>query len=112
MKKKYERKLSFRIVAVSENAMSFPAAKWFAKAKGGRLPDQVEAAEILFNGVYPELSPKDSYGYWCMFRPYYKTGTESGIGAFHGGYICSFSFDTWKSKKFWCNAIVIKDVEE
>ena len=96
MKNKFERKLNFEVVTISEKAMSLTAAKRFAKENGGRLPDQVEAAEILFNVVWPELSPKDSYGYWCMFRPYYKTDTESGIGAFHGGYICSFSFDTWR----------------
>ena len=112
MKQKFERRMSFDIVAVSDEAMSFAKAKKFAKEHGGRLPDQTEAAEILKNAEWPELSPEKSYGYWCEFRPYYKMGSESGIGAFHGGYLAAFSYDTWKDRRWWCNAIVVKDVEE
>lgn len=56
-------------MTISEKAMSLTAAKRFAKKNGGRLPDQVEAAEILRNVEYPELSSEKSFGYWCQFRP-------------------------------------------
>lgn len=111
MRNKFERKLNFEVVTISEKAMSLTAAKRFAKKSGGRLPDQVEAAEILRNVEYPELSCDKSFGYWCQFRPYYHMGTECGYGAFHAGYMSSFTNVVEKNKKFRSGVVVVKDVE-
>ena len=111
MRNKFERKLNFEVVTISEKAMSLAGAKRFAKENGGRLPDQVEAAEILRNVEYPELSSEESFGYWCQFRPYYHIGTESGYGAFHAGYISSFTGGVEKKKNFRCGVVVVKDAE-
>lgn len=111
MRNKFERKLNFEVVTISEKAMSLTAAKRFAKENGGRLPDQVEAAEILRNVEYPELSSEKSFGYWCQFRPYYHMGAECGYGAFHAGYIASFTNGVEKNKNFRSGVVVVKDAE-
>ena len=111
MKNKFERKLNFEVVTISEKAMSLTAAKRFAKENGGRLPDHVEAAEILRNVEYPELSCEKSFGYWCQFRPYYRIGSECGYGAFHAGYIASFTNGVEKKKNFRSGVVVVKDAE-
>lgn len=98
-------------MTISEKAMSLTAAKRFAKKNGGRLPDQVEAAEILRNVEYPELSSEKSFGYWCQFRPYYHMGTECGYGTFLAGYISSFTNGVEKKKNFWSRVVVVKDAE-
>ena len=111
MRNKFERKLNFEVVTISEKAMSLTDAKRFAKENGGRLPDQVEAAEILCNVEYPELSSEKSFGYWCQFRPYYHIGTECGYGAFHAGYISSFTNGVEKMKNSRSGVVVVKDAE-
>lgn len=110
MKKNFERKLAFEIVAKNDTVMSAEAAERFAKENGGRLPDQVEAMFILSESEFPELS-SDNFGYWCKFRPYYKHGLETGYGHFWGDTVSAMNAALIRNE-YWCGVIVVKDVEE
>lgn len=106
MKKNFSRDLSIEVIAVSEKVMSFADAQKFAAEKGGRLPDQVEAMLIVSESTTPDLLT-NSIGYWCTFKPYYKSESK-GAGYFNGGTVSSFSLNIEDQERFWCHVMVVK----
>lgn len=111
MKKNFSRDLAIEVIAVSDKAMSIEDAERFAKANGGRLPDQVEAILILSESHYPDLSNDNYNSYWCMLSKYYNTSLESCYGSFNGCGVNNVLISTTKEERFWCGVIVVKDAE-
>lgn len=77
MKKRFERQMSFEIVAVSDDVMSYEAALKFAEDNGGRLPDPSEMMLIWDSVDYREC-PQLAKGVWIAMGHLYFGGNDIG----------------------------------
>lgn len=106
MKQKFEKSISFEIVAMSEDVMTYDEAVEFAKGKGGRLPEPAEMMVIWDNLTYEDNLPILVKGAFVNVPNNYFRGKEVGYSYPNTlGLIMPYQNHT-------CGVIVVKDVEE
>lgn len=105
MKKRFERKMSFEIVAISDEVMSYEAALKFAEDNGGRLPDPAEMM-LIWNSVGYKECPQLAKGVWVAMGNLYFGGNDIG-----------YSYPNtmgvlFPMQVYTCGVVVVKDVED